>query len=52
MATKAASANKMKNYKGSAFKGGAAPGPSVATTVGAKKQGPKAGKAAKGGKGC
>ena len=51
MATKAASANKMKSSKGSVFKGGAAPGPVAATTIMAKKQGPKAGASSKGGYG-
>lgn len=48
----AKSTMKIKSYKAGVFKGGAAPGPNVATVVGAKKQGPKTGKAAKGGKGC
>ena len=51
MGMKNDSKNTLKSSKGGIWKGGAAPGPNAATVIMAKKQGPKAGKSSKGGKG-
>jgi len=51
MAMKPVNGYTVKASKGSVWKGGAAPGPVAATTIGTGKQGPGAGKSSKAGKG-